>query len=363
MAKRRSQREALDKLNLALKLVDEVGGMYEGWRPGRNASARKRDDGFTVQTGFDRGYEVADRQNREDAEHAEELDDDYEGRGNYDGFDAVGAWEKEQSEGESPHVESVRRRKARDEEEDEEEEERKAREEEDEEEDEEEEEERKARDEDDEEEDEERGPEEDPVVRKIEGKSRRKGREDEEEGKKSRKARHSLKCRCDKCLTRKAMAYEDEHRPGRKARKSEPVRKALSMADVMEYQRKSFEAFDRIRKALPAIRDALLEANTANGELADEVYELREDLKTFMAAPTRKSRVATAEDRPARRGTASADAELSRKQAYTILNKALEELPKNSLEAQELAQDIARLELGFAEQLSPHARSLLKNNR
>lgn len=404
MSTRKSRREVLERLDRALNLVDEIEGMYAGWRPRGSGSERKHDNGFSIQTPFDQDYEVADTQNREDARRAEKLGNDmYDGRGDFNGMEAVRSWESEQDEGESPHV---RRNKARDEdEEDEEEDEVKAREdEEDEEEDEEGEDEeerefrgkgrrkardedeeeefrggkgRKARDEDDmkardeDEEDEEAEDEEDEEDEPDE-KARRKGRDDDEEDEldeeKSRKARHRSACRCMKCLIRKADSWEKALAKNRKARKGREVRgreekgrevrKSLTMADMYEVSSKSFRTMEALSKALPAVRDAVAKLYATNDTLADEVFELREDLNAFMAAPSRKSRVKT-EERPRRQEAPVRDFQRD----MQTLSKSLEALRPDSVEAQQIVKDIAAIELGYPDQVSPYARSILKQQR
>lgn len=394
----KSRREVLERLDRALNLVDEIEGMYAGWRPRESGSERKHNNGFSVQTPFDQDYEVANRQNRGDAERAERLGNDmYEGKGDFNGDAAVDAWEEEQDEGESPHTRHKGRRmddedededeeaKAFDDEDEDEEEAKAFDDDEDEDEDEEEDDRKarrhKARDED---EDEDEPDEDEDEERK--GRRVRKGRDtlkarrhkaqdeptDEQEEEfekdtheepgeeKARKARHRQKCRCMKCLIHKADAWEkslEKARRDRAASKGRTVRKSLTMADMFEVSNKSLRTMEALSKALPAVVSAVKQVYAANDELADEMYELREDLSAFMAAPSRKSRVKTAE-RPRREAPVR---DLS--QDMAVLSKALESLNPDSPEAQKLVEDMAQIELGYPDRLSPYARSVLKQAR
>jgi hypothetical protein len=375
MAKANKSRQLMERLDRALELLEDFDkGMYDGWRPSKGASARKRDDGFDVQTPFDQDYEVADKQNREDARHAEELDDRYEGEGDFNGDHVVDAWEDLQDGEESPHTMRRKSRKARDEEDEDEEDEksrrksRKARDEDDEEDEDEEEEKsrrksRKARDEEDEDEEEE--------------KSRRKARKssdmDEEEEdaeeeaeheEKSRKARHRDKCRCMKCLVRKADAFEKSREAERKARKSrkardeedegeeEETRKSFTMSDLYEASMKSVQGNELVYKAIGAFRDELV-------DLGDQLIELRDDLNGFMSAPQRKSKLSNTNKSVRREDGAPRDLRAEAE----ILIKSIESMDPMSPNAQALMQDVASLELGYPDKLSAQAKAILRESR
>ncbi len=354
MAKANKSRQLMERLDRALELLEDFDkGMYDGWRPSKGASARKRDDGFDVQTPFDQDYEVADKQNREDARHAEELDDNYEGEGDFDGDHVVDAWEELQDGEESPHTMRRKSRKARDEdegdeEEDDEEEEKSRRKS------------RKSRDEDEEEE-----------------KSRRKARKssdmDEEEEdaeeeaeheEKSRKARHRDKCRCMKCLVRKADAFEKSRESERKARKSrkardeedegeeEETRKSFTMSDLYEASMKSVQGNELVYKAIGAFRDELV-------DLGDQLIELRDDLNGFMSAPQRKSKLSNTNKSVRREDGAPRDLRAEAE----ILIKSIESMDPMSPNAQALMQDVASLELGYPDKLSAQAKAILRESR
>jgi hypothetical protein len=332
MAKANKSRQLMERLDRALELLEDFDkGMYDGWRPSKGASARKRDDGFDVQTPFDQDYEVADKQNREDARHAEELDDRYEGEGDFNGDHVVDAWEDLQDGEESPHTMRRKSRKARDEEDEDEEEEksrRKA---------------RKSSDMDEEEED---------------------AEEEAEHEEKSRKARHRDKCRCMKCLVRKADAFEKSREAERKARKSrkardeedegeeEETRKSFTMSDLYEASMKSVQGNELVYKAIGAFRDELV-------DLGDQLIELRDDLNGFMSAPQRKSKLSNTNKSVRREDGAPRDLRAEAE----ILIKSIESMDPMSPNAQALMQDVASLELGYPDKLSAQAKAILRESR
>jgi len=393
------QRDLLEKLDRALNLIEDVDkGMYEGWRPKASGSKRKHNNGFSIQTPFDQDYEVADLQNREDAEHAQRLGDDddrYDGRGTFNGREVVRSWEEEQDEGESPHTRHKSRTRARrrDDDDDEEEELRRARDEEEDDDDEEEDDdERKARydepdpdddeyedDEDDDDEDKEKAlddddddeddddedegadksryDEEDEIEEDDDDKARKPRRAAEPKSKlraetRLKGGRHKDFCKCLRCLRRKADKWDKARLAARKS-----TNKSFTMADIYETQNKSLKQMTSVRKALSAMREAVLEMNDVTDGLSDQLFELREDMNSFMASPARKSRVSN-QERPSRQ-----DPAWDRRQDLELLSKSMEKLDPNSTDAQILLKDIASIELGYANELSPLARQLLKQNR